>query len=129
MNNPIISPWVIYLIDVASCLGGITRGAFGLAMAFVIIGAIIYAIWRFVEYDEDFDEDAKKSETYFKALKKGAIIALALVVANALIPTKETAYTMLVASYATEENVEKATDAIKSGVDYIFEKLDGGVSE
>ena len=54
---------------------------------------------------------------------------VALFITNAFIPTKETAYTMLVASYVTEENVEKATDAIKSGVDYIFEKLDGGVSD
>ena len=36
---------------------------------------------------------------------------------------------MFVASYVTEDNIEKATDVIKDGVDYIFEKLDGGVSD
>lgn len=41
------------------------------------------------------------------------------------IPSKETIYKMLVSKYVTYENIDKATDTIKDGVDYIFEKLDG----
>ena len=32
----------------------------------------------------------------------------------------------VVDKYVTYENIDKATDTIKDGVDYIFEKLDGG---
>ena len=38
-------------------------------------------------------------------------------------PSEETMYKMLVAQYVTYENVDKATESIKEGVDYIFKKL------
>lgn len=41
-----------------------------------------------------------------------------------VIPSEETMYKMLVAQYVTYENVDKATESIKEGVDYIFKKLD-----
>lgn len=38
-------------------------------------------------------------------------------------PSEETMYKMLVAQYVTYENVDKVTESIKEGVDYIFKKL------
>lgn len=42
------------------------------------------------------------------------------------IPSKDVMYKMLVSKYVTYENIDKATNTIKDGVNYIFEKLDGG---
>lgn len=124
MNNPIISPWVIYLIDVATDLDVITAMFAVVAIIFGCVGIIAYIVWRSIEYTEGYDDDEKRDKLYLYLIKKGLLVVVALFITAVFIPTKETAYKMLVASYVTEENVEKATDAIKSGVDYIFEKFD-----
>lgn len=140
---PIISPWIFYIIDVLSRL----RWVFFLIPC--VIMAII-GIKYFYYHSDEFCEKCREkyyqtpnihpSEAYKKAmndvddgkkkalasLKKGCIASLIIILFTSLIPSQETMYKMLVANYVTYENIDTATNAIKDGVDYIFEKLDGG---
>lgn len=122
MNNPIISPWIIYLIDMCDGVNLLLSRI--IIVTFFGLGVVL--VWRCLMVDDISEDDNKR---FYRIVKSGIAIIIAVSVTQTLMPTKETAYKMLVSTYVTEENIEKATDAIKSGVDYIFEKLDGGVSD
>jgi cell shape-determining protein MreC len=59
-----------------------------------------------------------------KAFKKCTAALIISLIFSFLIPGEKTLYTMLVASYATTENIEMAGDTIISFVDYVAEKVD-----
>lgn len=70
--------------------------------------------------------------TFEKKSKKGLktsilFIALSVLFAatNALLPSRDTMYKMLVASYMTDENYQFAKDELTELVDYITEKFNG----
>ena len=116
---PIISPWIFYLINVFDTLKQIGIIVV-LVLGFVIVLSLCSLFCNFEHYS-----DGKEAWEEYKWIKKfiiGFIVSVLLVV---FIPSKQTMYTMLVADNVTYENVEIATDTIKDGVDYIFEKLDG----
>ena len=120
---PIISPWIFYLISVFDALKiilTIVSIALGFVMVFLLAGFFCN-----LEYYSDVKE-AWEDYKWIKKFVVGLIVILLLLV---VIPSKETMYTMLVADNVTYENVEIATDTIKDGVDYIFEKLDGDDSD
>ena len=52
----------------------------------------------------------------------GAIISILFCLTGTLIPSKETCYSMAIASVATTENLDYAAEAGKNIVDYITEK-------
>lgn len=58
-----------------------------------------------------------------KILKKVLIVLCIVAGVYTVTPSEETMYKMLVAQNVTYENVDKATEAIKDRVDYIFKKL------
>lgn len=133
MSGSVISPWVFYLINF---LENLSRAMIALLVVSVIIfvGAVVF--WLiFDEEEEDNkkfgpeDRDYKRAIYYKKLLSKLAKISIVFVMLSSVfaitIPSTETMYTMLVAKYTTYENIDKATNTIKDGVDYIFDKLDG----
>ncbi len=68
----------------------------------------------------DFEDDPN-----YKKKNKRYVIAMCIILATtAIIPSKETMYTMLVSNYVTYNNIEKASNVIKDSVDYIFDKLE-----
>ena len=72
-----------------------------------------------------FNEGA--AELIFKKFIKKICLILAVVIVIVIFivtPSKETLYYMLTSSCITENNLDKATEAIKDGVDYIFEKVE-----
>lgn len=107
--TPIINPWLFYLVDVIADL------KFNCLIITLIFAFYIVAT---AYIDEDLNE-----EKITKAIKKIVICVALLFTAEALLPSKETCYKMMVASQVTEENVKKAEDVIKDSVDYIFEKI------
>ena len=62
------------------------------------------------------------SENLIKGCKKiSKISIISLIISSVMciaIPSKDTMYKMLVAKYVTYENIDKATDTIKDGVDF-----------
>ncbi len=109
MNSPLFNPFWFYLIELF--------GRFGIA--FVIIGlfAVIgsgIAIFICMMEGDDIPKCVKK-----------IIIAGAIVLAlGGLIPSKETCYKMVVASYVTPANIESVKGEATDLVDYIIEKID-----
>lgn len=109
--NQIISPWIFYLIDISENIE--------ICLDFVLTALFFITVIRFfINFD-------LKDDPIYKRKNKRYIIAMCITLATtAIIPSKETMYTMLVSNYVTYDNIEKASDVIKDSVDYIFDKLE-----
>lgn len=123
MSEPIISPWIFYLINVFVNL----QGAMMIIIIFSGIGIIAFGVFTIIAAcndDEDEDEEEEIFHMFLKWLKRSTIIFLISLTILLLIPSKETMYTMLVADQVTYENVDALGDSAKDTVDYIFDKIE-----
>lgn len=118
MSELIISPKILYLINLLSNLDGIGLLCIILCgVSVVILG--IFSIFSII--DED---DYAVHIIIVSWFKRVLILFMIFVVMTALIPSKQTMYTMLVADQLTYENVDKLSDSAKDAVDYIFDKIE-----
>ena len=108
--TPIISPWLLYLVDVIDNLK--------FECLFISLLFLLYMALIAYTKEEGFNE-----EKIVKAVKKLIICTGLMFTVESFLPSKETCYKMMVASQVTEENIQKAEDTIKKSVDYIFEKI------
>lgn len=115
----VISPWLFYIIDLLDKLREVAIIVFWIIVVTILITGFIALLEG--EYWED-----KIIQKLKKALKLSVIPIVISSVMYVAIPSKDMMYKMLVSKYVTYENIDKATNTIKAGVDYIFEKLDGG---
>lgn len=124
MSEPIISPWIFYLINLLSNLDGIVLLCIILCgVAVVILG--LFSIFSIVDEDEDeTEEDSDFHITIVSWFKRVLILFMIFAVITALIPDKQTMYTMLVSDQLTYENIDKLGDNAKDTVDYIFDKIE-----
>lgn len=113
MNAPIISPWLIYFIETAASLSCFVKvfGAASLCAAFVLY------IHSNATYDE---EDAEKSS---KRAKKFFTICIVLASLAVFIPTTDTIYKMIAASYVTPANIQVTGELADKAVDKIIDKI------
>ena len=117
----IINPWIFYLIDVLSTLKHNSAIIAGVSILAFCGTCLIAAI---AKSESHYDDDSARLATLsVKALKKILIVICISAGVYTVTPSEETMYKMLVAQYVTYENVDKATESIKEGVDYIFKKL------
>lgn len=119
----IINPWIFYLIEVLNGLKEVSVVAiFTTIIMLICIG--IATLW--LRSEDSFyrsDKNASTIKAYIRAFKKLSIVACVITSVYIVTPSEETMYKMLAAQYVTYENVDKATESIKEGVDYIFKKL------
>lgn len=119
----IINPWIFYLIEVLKGLKEVSAVAIFMTIIMLIcIG--IATLW--LRSEDSFyrgDKNASTIKACIRAFKKLSIVACIITSVYIVTPSEETMYKMLVARYVTYENVDKATESIKEGVDYIFKKL------
>ena len=115
----VISPWLFYIIDLFDKLREVAIIVFWIIVVTILITGFVALLEG--EYWED-----KIIQKLKKALKLSVIPIVISSVMYVAIPSKDMMYKMLVSKYVTYENIDKATNTIKDGVDYIFEKLDGG---
>ena len=121
MEGPIISPWLVYLIN----------ASLGIRISLIFIGSLLLVLaWSlytnsdttFVWSDSYRDQELSKK---YKRTKNVTIAIAVLVLLTAfLIPSKNTCYQMLAAHYMTYENVDALGGQAKEVVDYIFDKVD-----
>ena len=114
----VISPWLFYVIDLLDKLREVAIIVFWIIVVTILITGFVALLEG--EYWED-----KIIQKLKKALKLSVIPIVISSVMYVAIPSKDMMYKMLVSKYVTYENIDKATNTIKDGVDYIFEKLDG----
>ena len=113
--SQIISPWIFYLINVMQNLST--------ALEYLLLILIVWFAFKIIAilWEHSFEEFILYAKNVWQTLILICVVSVMMII----IPSEETMYTMLVANYVTYDNVEKATDAIKDSVDYIFDKIDG----
>lgn len=118
--DPIISPWLIWLIQTCGTLKFVLVAAciiFGIALTIFIGFSVI----------EDLDDDERvKVKKYRNRL---TIIIIPIMILAIVVPDSPTAKMMLVSSYVTEDNISKTSEAAKEAIDYIFDKIEKLSSE
>lgn len=112
MNEPIISPWIIYIIDVCNSISE-------MAMFFSVLGvfAIVFVSIYIIAADNAFVDFIR----YKKLLKRLTIFTTAFIIVAIIIPDKRVGYTMLATQYVTKENVLNAVDITEKIVNKIIE--------
>lgn len=113
MNEPIISPWIIYAIGVCNSIREVAMG-FSILGIFAIVFVSLYIIVD--EYLDDADVIR-----YKKLLKRLTIFTTAFIIVAIIIPDKRVGYTMLATQYVTKENVLNAVDITEKIVNKIIE--------
>lgn len=127
--DPIVNPWLIYLISV---INSIRIFAFILGLVFSI-PLLIYFVSDFFNYiNEDIlfpyqlDEYEELKKRNSKQIKKYFILCLTFILIGLLIPSKETLITMLIANVITPDNINMSNELIKHNVqDYVNIIVDG----
>lgn len=127
--DPIVSPWLIYLISV---INSIRIFAFILGLVFSI-PLLIYFVSDFFNYiNEDIlfpyqlDEYEELKKRNSKQIKKYFILCLTFILVGLLIPSKETLITILIANVITPDNINMSNELIKHNVqDYVNIIVDG----
>lgn len=99
--EPIISPWIFYLISILHNLSCI-------CVLISLFAGFAFLI-SLLEDDFIFSQEQKT-----KVRKRSIIILLVSLVFAIVIPTKQISYNMLIAHYATQDNVVKIIQEVSS---------------
>lgn len=133
MENYIISPWLFYFIDFMPRL---TIIFFAIGSIFLAIGGYIFYICQEKNYPSKIYwekecinlEKVKSLEKEYAKKKKQIIVfgifTLFFYLLAALVPTPNTCYEMLIAHFATYENVDYIGEQIKNITDYVFDRME-----
>lgn len=122
--KPIISPWIIYLIDLVNKFQGIINAAL-CVLGFVIVGLGI--MWLL--FSMEYDQDDSIIVTCKKYLKKSIIWFVVSVLLFAVFPSKDTMYVMLTLDNVTTNNIQTIGKTGKDVVDYITNQIDKIVND
>lgn len=116
MNEPIVSPWLIYWAGRLDVICGFCCTA-GLILTIAVIVFTVVAIVDSVNNDDD----ANKS--FLNFLKKLACVALIVDTLAFLVPTKNEAIAMYVTRYITPANIKATGEFADKAVDKLIEKI------
>ena len=112
--NYIVNPMWFYFISLFD----------GINISALVVGICIPMLWLFsplILGELEIDEE-KIIKPMFK---KSVVLFVASVLIAIVTPGREDMEKMLIASYATEDNISAATNYGKDLVDYIFDKVNG----
>ena len=115
MSEPLISPWLIYLVSVCD---NIFRTSMALSIMFGITTAYC-GVGLVLETNEKF---RKKLVTTFKITLCAVVVSLTAVL---FVPNKETAISMVIASVVTRENINITKNEILSLITDVKNIIDG----
>lgn len=113
-----IQTWV-FALAILLTLGSV------LAIIFTILEYHLGSEWQFDvdEHGIPTDSDYRLYLLWKKVAKILSPIAIVVIIVSLFIPSKETIISMMIAKYATKENLNMSVDAIKSAVDYIVNAI------
>lgn len=118
MNEPIISPWVFYWGETI----GQIRDVVNTVVFMIVIISISFTFMCLICKKEDREKYISE-ETFGRVIKGLIIVGVISMVGYIFIPTKETMYKMLAASYMTQENIENVGESIDKIADKLVEKI------
>lgn len=107
--EPIVSPWIIYLIELLDNI----KNLICILVSMIIVLSIPYG-GVYVEISHEYADMVK----YFK---KVAIIVVTLLCIYSIIPSKETAISMIVASFITPDNINLTENHLIELINRIIE--------
>nr|DAI36764.1 MAG TPA: hypothetical protein [Caudoviricetes sp.] len=108
---PIINPMYLYLIEVIHNLDVIN------GFVFVVLGFVVFVSSGMYVVDEYARETINENKSIVVLALTAFTVSLLIAV---LVPTKDTMYKMLIASYVTTDNIQIVNDAIKTNLqDYL----------
>lgn len=112
MNDPIISPWIIYAIGVCNSINAA-------AIFFSVLGVFTTMFAFIVMFVDEYLDDVDIIR-YKKLLKRLTIFTIMFIIVAIIVPDKRVGYTILATQYITEENVLKAADMVDRIADKII---------
>lgn len=121
--NYLINPIWLYLISLVDDINGVVI----VAMVITVIAAFVVVIWT--DDTSVFESPQEEIIALKKKIKKFAVLFVIELLILIFIPSKSDMEKMLIASYATEDNITAATNYGKDLVDYIFDKVNGADKE
>lgn len=129
MNEPIINPWIFYLIEKCAtlhCSSFIIAIAISLGLTLVCSEErpdVFYYSGSSLG-KEEYKKDKEKWEQGRKQTKKRIIVVLVIgALISFLAPSKETMYKMLIAQQLTKQNIEVVKGNLNDALDNIVEKI------
>lgn len=108
--EPIVSPWIFYLVDVVSGVRGVLLGT----MTGFACFCIIVAAHAFAEFDGGCEAFVEK---HYKQIKTFVVLMMVNILLLIAIPERDTMITMIVAQYTTENNLNYILDVSKQIVE------------
>lgn len=116
---PIVPPILIYLCNLCGILHILTG-----IIAFLLLSiATVLSAATFAESDNDLFMQTTKAVNQRKLAKKFFIAAIINLILFALLPSEEVAYTLLLSSYLTPDNIAAAGNQITNLIDYLAETI------
>lgn len=117
--KPIISPWLIYLINLVDKFQVIIN------IALVVLGFTIICLGiAWLLFSMEYDKDDSIIVTCKKYLKKSIIWVVVSGLLFAVVPSKDTMYVMLTLDNVTTDNIQAIGKTGKDVVDYITDHTD-----
>lgn len=116
MNEPIISPWLIYWV-----------GRLDMIHHFCIVAGFLLTMCAGISATAFvlnlFDCDGCFSKTFLNFTKKLTCVALIVDALTMVVPTKDEAIAMYVAKHITPTNIKAAGEFTDKAVDKLIEKI------
>ena len=115
MSEPIISPWLIYLVSVCDNISSVSMALsimFGVATAYCGVGLVLETNKKF----------RNKLVTTFKITLCAVVVSLTTVL---FVPNKEVAISMAIANVITKENINITKNEILSLITDVKNIIDG----
>ena len=133
MNEPIISPWLFYFIDMLNPLPPLLGLIITVCFATYILCTMCRkdAYLRLNDYRDGYDRprpnwilEVKEEIRCFDAkIKVAEVVGIISLILALFIPSKETAYKMFVAYHVTPANVQMTEDMVDKSIDKVIEKI------
>lgn len=129
MNTYIVDPMLIYWLDTIPKIGGALLFGFWLLLA--MLGAywltILICVGNVSMFPDVSDSERAILEKTARTRRLTPLILAGIMlvgIAGTFVPSEETLYKMLVAKYATVENVQAATQSGKKLVEFLTDQIE-----
>lgn len=124
--KPIINPWIVYFAEVSDVIKCLNILLFIVAAIYFVItydfsDVMEMSLDGFLHANEEKTEKNKKR--WFSKIKKTCLCLFILLFFGLFVPSKETIYKMIIASYVTEDNYKKSKEEIYEIIDHVADKI------
>ena len=119
--EPIVSPWLIYGIEMLRYVNTVV------VIGLTISAAVMFLFMFDFVYSDDVSDGDKVAAK--KNMWKPAVVAVILLAAWVIIPSRDTAYKMLMASYVTPNNIHMVGNEANEAVSILLDNITNHMKE